>query len=162
MDSECIPQGSLTLLRKLAETEELHLDLLHDDIDCKMSRSFTNVTNVSRQLILTISTLKKKKKNFLFLWPKSSSVDCRRCDDDAKNKSLYLMWSYFLKRALYSTALCWSSTSMLLPYIETTFLIRLKWHFKKCSRLARKKRREKTPSNWNGWVEERRERSALT
>lgn len=27
----------------------------------------------------------------------------------------HLMWSYFLNRALYSTALCWSSTSMQLP-----------------------------------------------
>lgn len=27
----------------------------------------------------------------------------------------HLMWSYFLKRALYSTALCWSSTSIQLP-----------------------------------------------
>lgn len=43
-------------------------------------------------------------------------------------KKCYLIWSYFLKSALYSTALCWSSTSMLLPYIETTFLIRLKHH----------------------------------
>lgn len=37
----------------------------------------------------------------------------------------HLMWSYFLNKALYSTALCWSSTSMLLPYMETTFLMRL-------------------------------------
>lgn len=27
----------------------------------------------------------------------------------------HLMWSYFLNRALYSTALCWSSTSIQLP-----------------------------------------------
>lgn len=35
------------------------------------------------------------------------------------------MWSYFLKSALYSTALCCSSTSILLPYMDTTFLMRL-------------------------------------
>lgn len=35
--------------------------------------------------------------------------------EHATDAATHLMWSYFLNRALYSTALCWSSTSMQLP-----------------------------------------------
>lgn len=71
------------------------------------------------------------------------------CDDDTKSKKLYLMWSYFLKRALYSTARCCSSTSMLLPYIETTFLIRLQRQFVKLLVVGEEEERERERTTFN-------------
>ena len=61
-----------------------------------------------------------------FLFYSLVQYSCDGCDGKFWKVLTHLMWSYFLKSALYSTALCCSSTSMLLPYIETTFLIRLK------------------------------------